>query len=73
MGGACRTYGVIGEAYTGFLLRGNLREKYHLVDPRVDGRIILRLDLQGVGCGRGVWSGSSWLRIETGGGHLSLR
>jgi hypothetical protein len=26
------------------------------------------MDLQEVGCG--VWTGSSWLRIGTGGGHL---
>jgi len=30
-----------GKAYTGFLW-GNLRERGHLVDPDVDGRIILR-------------------------------
>ena len=28
----------------------------------------VKLDLQEVGCG--VWTGSSWLRIGTGGGHL---
>jgi hypothetical protein len=28
----------------------------------------IRMDLQEVGCG--VWTGLSWLRIETGGGHL---
>jgi hypothetical protein len=28
----------------------------------------VKMDLQEVGCG--VWSGSSWLRIGTGGGHL---
>ena len=27
-----------------------------------------KMDLQEVGCG--VWTGSSWLRIGTGGGHL---
>jgi len=27
-----------------------------------------KIDLQEVGCG--VWTGSSWLRIWTGGGHL---
>jgi hypothetical protein len=31
----------IGEVYIGFWL-GNLREKDHLGDPGVDGRIILR-------------------------------
>jgi hypothetical protein len=29
----------------------------------------IKMDLQEVGCG-GVWTGSSWLRIGTGGGHL---
>jgi len=29
----------------------------------------IKMDLQEVGCG-GVWTGSSWLRIRTGGGHL---
>ena len=47
---------------------GNLREIDHLGDPGEDGRIILicifrRWDV-------GVWTGSSWLRIGTGGGHL---
>jgi hypothetical protein len=28
----------------------------------------IKMDLQKVGVG--VWTGSSWLRIETGGGHL---
>jgi len=39
MGVACSAYR--GEAYTGFWL-GNLREREHLGDPGVDGRIILR-------------------------------
>ena len=55
------------EAYTGFWW-GNLREIDHLRDPGVDGRIILRrifwkLDVE-------VWTGSSWLRIGTGGRHM---
>ena len=29
----------------------------------------IKMDLQEVGCG-GVWTGLSWLRIGTGGGHL---
>jgi len=43
MGGACSTGGGErrGEAYTGFWW-GNLRERDHLGDPGVDGRIILR-------------------------------
>jgi len=39
MVGACSMYG--GEVYTGFWW-GNLRERDHLEDPSVDGRIILR-------------------------------
>ena len=55
------------EAYTGFCW-GNLREKDHLGDPGADGKKILRWmfrkwDLW-------VWTGSSWFRIGTGGGHL---
>jgi len=39
MGGACNTY--CGETYKG-LWWGNLREREHLEDPGVNGRIILR-------------------------------
>jgi hypothetical protein len=44
------------------------KPKGKLVDPGVDGRIILRRivrkwDVE-------IWTGLSWLRIETGGGHL---
>jgi len=38
MGGA-------GEAHTGFWL-GNLRERDHLGEPGIDGRLILRMDLE---------------------------
>jgi hypothetical protein len=56
-----------GEDCTGFWW-GNLRERDHLEYPGVDGRIILRWifrkwDVR-------AWTESSWLRIETGGGHL---
>jgi len=55
------------EAYIGFWC-GNVRERDHLEDPGVDGRIIL------IGIFRkwdvGAWTGWSWLRIRTGGGHL---
>jgi hypothetical protein len=37
-----------GEIHTGFLWE-NLREGDQLVDPGVDGRIRLKMDLQGVG------------------------
>ena len=65
MGGACSAYG--GEEYTGFW-SGNLRERAHLGDPRVDGRIILRWIFGKWNVG--VYTGSSWLRIGTSGGHL---
>jgi hypothetical protein len=48
--------------------RVNLRERDHLGDPGVDGRIILRWILRKWDVG--VWTGSSWLRIRTGGGLL---
>jgi len=47
---------------------GNLRERDHLGVPGVDGRIILRLIFRKWDVG--VWTGSSWLRIGTGGGLL---
>jgi len=41
MSGACSTYGGRVEVYTR-IWWGNLREREHLEDPGVDGRIILR-------------------------------
>jgi hypothetical protein len=50
------------------VLVGNLRESYHLEDPIVDGRIILICIVRKWDVG--TWTGSSWLRIGKGGGHL---
>jgi hypothetical protein len=49
-----------GEAYTVFRW-GNLREREHLGDPRVDGKTILSWIFRKWDVG--VWTGSSWLRI----------
>ena len=46
---------------------GNPRERDHLGDPDVDGRIILRWIF---GKFEGVETGWSWFRIGTDGGHL---
>ena len=67
MGGTCSMYAGKKEVYTGFWW-GNLRERDHLEDPVIDGRIILRWifrrwDVR-------AWTGSSWLRIRTGSGYL---
>ena len=59
-----------GEAYTGFWWR-NLRERDHLEDPGVDGRIILSWILRKWDVG--VWTGSNWIRIGRVGGHLLMR
>ena len=47
---------------------GNLGEREHLGDPVVDARIILRWIFKKWDVGDKT--GSSWLRIGSGGGHL---
>ena len=66
MGGACSTFGERRVVHR--VLVGNLRGIDHLGDPGLDGRIILRWNFRKRVMG--VWTGSSWLRMGTGGGHL---
>ena len=67
IGGACSTYGGDERRIQGFK-RGNLRERVHLENPGIDGRIILRRIFKKWDVL--VWPGSIWLRIGTGGLHL---
>jgi len=55
--------------YAGFWL-GNLRERNHLEDPSLDGRIFRWLFRK---WDVGAWTGSIWLRIGTDGEHLCMR
>jgi hypothetical protein len=50
------------------VLVGNLKESNHLVDPGVDGRIILRWIFRKWGVR--VWTVSMWLCTAAGSGHL---
>jgi hypothetical protein len=63
MGGACNAYGGGESRVLGF---GGERD--HWGDPGLDGRIILRWICRKWDVD--VWTGLSWLRIGTGGGHL---
>jgi len=53
--------------YTGFWW-GNLRERDHLEESGADKGIILRWIFRK--WDMGVWTGSSWHRLGTGGGQL---
>ena len=61
MDGACSACG--GRRCLHMVWWGNLREKDHLEDTGVDGRIFRNWDV-------GTWTGLIWLRIGTGSGHL---
>jgi len=50
------------------VLVGKLEGRRQLGRPRRRWEDNIKMELQEVGCG--VWTGSSWLRIGTGGGHL---
>jgi hypothetical protein len=67
MGGACSACGGEERRLQGFG-GGNLRERDHLGDSDVDGRIILKWIFRKWDVG--VWTGLGWLRIETGGERL---
>jgi len=63
MGWACSPYGVEERCIQNFGV-----ETRGKGDPGVDGRVIIRWIFRKWDVG--VWTGSSWLRIGTGGGLL---
>ena len=67
MGGACSAYGERTSVYR--VLVGKPEGERPLGRPRRRWEDNTKMDRQRVGCG-GVWTGSSWLRIGTVGGHL---
>jgi hypothetical protein len=67
MGGACSEYGGEERRIQSFG-GGNLKERDKFGDPGVDGRIKLRWIFRKWDLG--VWTGSSWLRIWSGGENL---
>jgi hypothetical protein len=68
-GRPCITYGERRYVYR--VLVGKLERKNHWEDAGIDERIILSWIFRKWDVG--AWNGSSWLRIGTAGGHVSLR
>jgi hypothetical protein len=66
MGRACSTNGEGRGVFR--VLVGRHEGKRPLERPRRTWESNIKMDRQEVGCG--VWTGLSWLRIETGGRHL---
>ena len=62
LGGACGAYGGGERPY--MVLIGKPEGESPLRRPRRRWEYNIKMDLQEEGCG------SSWLRVETGGGHL---
>ena len=56
--------------YTG-MWWGNMKERGHLENPGLDGRMILKWSFEKWDVG--AWTGSIWLRIGTRGGLLLMR
>jgi hypothetical protein len=53
------------------VLMGKPEGKRPLGRPRLRWEDNIKIDLQEMGCGgMELWTGSSWLRIGTGAGHL---
>ena len=65
MGGVCSTYRGEERRYRGFWW-GNVRERDHLENPDIYGRIILRWIVMKWDVG--VWTGSRLLRVGTDSG-----
>ena len=66
MDGACSTYGEGRSVYRVLMRKPEGKSPLGRSRPRSAHNI--KMYLQEVGCG--VWTGSSWLRIGTGGGQL---